>query len=243
MDIFKNETLEDLQLKNLKLIQKKDSFRFGLDAVLLSDFSKDIPSRKTLDLCTGSGIIPILMSAKTKTAEIHGIEIQKDIYDTACRSVALNNLTDRIYLKCADLKNCAEIYPPHSFDLITCNPPYMPAGSAVKNETDTKIIARHEVMCTLEDVISVSAHLLRFRGFLAMVHKPSRLADILCLMRKYGIEPKKIRFIHKSPESEPSLILVCGSYKGGRELRVMPPLFLHNPDGSETEELKRIYGR
>lgn len=243
MDILENETLEDLQISGLKLIQKKDSFRFGLDAVLLSDFAKDINSSKTLDLCTGSGIIPLLLSAKSKTHEIYGIEIQEEIYNTACRCVQLNKLEDRIFLKHGDLKNSSDFFTKHSFDLVTCNPPYMPLGNAVKNMSDSKIIARHEVLCTLEDVIAAAAQMMRCRGQLALVHKPTRLADIICLMRKYSIEPKRIRFIHKSPESEPSLVLVCGSYQGGREMRIMPPLFLYQADGSETDELKRIYGR
>lgn len=243
MNILENETLEDLQLGGLKLIQKKDSFRFGSDAVLLADFAKDIKSSKTLDLCTGSGIIPLLLSAKSNANEIYGIEIQEEIYDAACRCVKLNKLSDKIFLKHGDLKQSTDFFPGHSFDLVTCNPPYMPSGSAVKNETDSKIIARHEILCTLEDVISAAADMLKCRGQLALVHKPSRLADIIYLMRKYSVEPKRMRFIHKSPDSEPSLILVSGSYQGGREMRIMPPLFLYNPDGSETDELKRIYGR
>lgn len=237
------ETLEDLQIGGLKLIQKKDSFRFGSDAVLLSDFAKDIPSARTLDLCTGSGIIPLLLSAKTKAKEIYALELQREIYDAACRSVKLNNLENRVFPICGDLKNSSEIFEKHSFGLVTCNPPYMPAGSAVKNESECKRIARHEIACNLEDVISAASSMLCFHGYLALVHKPSRLADIICLMRKYGIEPKKIRFVHKNPQSEPSLVLVSGSYKGGCNMRIMPPLFLYNSDGSETDELKGIYGR
>lgn len=237
------ETLDDLQLGGLKLIQKKDSFRFGSDAVLLSDFAKDIPSKKTLDLCTGSGIIPLLLSAKTTAKEIHALEIQPEIFDAACRSVKLNHLDERVFPKCGDLKKSVQIYEKHSFGLVTCNPPYMPAGSAVKNESECKMIARHEIACNLEDVISAASSMLCFHGSLALVHKPSRLADIICYMRKYDIEPKKIRFVHKNPESKPSLVLASGSYKGGCDMRILPPLFLYNSDGSETDELKRIYGK
>lgn len=244
MEMLKeSETLEDLQAGGLKLIQKKDGFRFGADAVLLADFAKDIRAAEALDMCTGSGIIPILLSHKTGIERIFGIEIQAEIFETACRSVKLNSLEDRIFLACGDLKNAAELYGKRRFGLITCNPPYMPAGSGVQNELDTKIIARHEVMCTLEDVIASASQLLKQQGRLAMVHKPSRLVDIMCLMRKYGIEPKRIRFIHKKSGSEPSLVLADGAYKGGKELRVLPPLYLYNGDGSETEELRRIYGR
>lgn len=243
-DLVKDdETLEDLQLAGLSIIQKKDGFRFGIDAVLLSDFAKDIRAEKMLDMCTGSGIIPVLMSAKTNIPKIFGIEIQEEVFDTAKRTLELNGLSDRVQLELGDIKNGVEIYGKRQFDLITCNPPYMPAGTAVQNRLDTKIIARHEVMCTLEDVISCGAKLVKQQGHLVLVHKPTRLADILCLMRENKIEPKRIRFIHKQVGSEPSLVLVDGTFMGGRELRILPPLYLFSENGEETLELKRIYGR
>lgn len=244
MDILKtNETLEDLQAGSLLLIQKKDGFRFGIDAVLLADFAKDTPAKEALDMCTGSGIIPILLSHKTKIPKLFGLEIQDEVFEMANRSVSLNKLSERLHLDLGDVKTASEIYGKRRFDLITCNPPYMPAGCGVKNELDTKIIARHEVLCTLEDVIQSASLLLTQTGHLMLVHKPARLADILCLMRKYDIEPKRIRFIHKKTDSEPSLILVDGAYKGGRELRILPPLYLYDESGEETTELKRIYER
>ncbi len=243
-DLVKDdETLEDLQLAGLQIIQKKDGFRFGIDAVLLSDFAKDIRAEKMLDMCTGSGIVPVLMSGKTKIPKIFGIEIQEEIFDTAKRTLELNGLWERVHFDCGDIKNGVEIYGKRQFDLITCNPPYMPAGTAVQNELTSKVIARHEVMCTLEDVISVGAMLVKQHGHLVLVHKPSRLADILCLMRENKIEPKRIRFIHKQVGTESSLVLVDGAYLGGRELRIMPPLYLFDEKGEETSELKRIYGR
>ncbi len=245
MNIFlkDDETLEDLQTGGLRLIQKKNGFRFGIDAVLLADFAKDIRAYEALDLCCGSAIVPILLSHKASIGRIFGIEIQESVYETALRSVELNDLADRISLECGDLKNAVSIYGKKRFDLITCNPPYMPSGSGIKNELDTKIIARHEVMCTLEDVISQASQLLRYQGRLVMVHKPSRLVDIMCLMREYNIEPKRIRFVHKKAGTEPSLLLADGAYGGGKELKVLPPLYLYNEDGSETEEVRRIYGR
>lgn len=243
MELLENETIEDLQVGGLRLIQKADGFRFGIDAVLLADFAKSAPSAKTLDLCCGSGIIPILLSHKTKTPEICGIEIQPEIYAAAKRSVELNGLDDRLKLTLGDLKNAVNVYGKRQFDVITCNPPYTPAGSGIVNMSDTKLIARHEIMCTLEDVIAASSLLLKQKGRLMLVHKPGRLADIICLMRENDIEPKRIRFVHKNPSSEPSLVLVDGAYKGGRELRIAPPLYLYNENGTETEELKRIYER
>lgn len=243
-DLVKSdETLEDLQLFGLHIIQKKEGFRFGIDAVLLSCFAKDIKAEKMLDMCTGSGIVPVLMSAKTNIPKIFGIEIQEEVFNMANRTLELNGLLDRVHFQCGDIKNSVEIYGKRQFDLITCNPPYMPAGRAVMSELDTKIIARHEVMCTLEDVIQNGAMLLKQQGHLVLVHKPTRLADIICLMRDNDIEPKRIQFIHKQAGYEPSLVLVDGTFKGGRELRIMPPLYLFDEKGEETLELKRIYGR
>lgn len=239
----KDETLEDLQLGGLRLIQKKDGFRFGQDAVLLADFAKDIVAKEALDLCTGSGIVPVILSKKTKIPHLFGLEIQESIAEAAMRTVELNKLFDRLTITCGDLKCAPRLYGKRRFGLITCNPPYMPAGCGVQNETDTKIIARHEVLCTLEDVISASADMLLQKGHLVLVHKPSRLADIICLMRKYDIEPKRIRCIHKKIGAEPCLVLADGAYKGGRELRILPPLYLYDENGNETEELKRIYGK
>ena len=238
-----DETLEDLQTGGLVLLQKKDGFRFGIDAVLLADFAKNIKSADILDLCTGNGIIPVLLSHKSSAEKLFGIEIQPEVSEMAVRSVKLNRLEDKVFLTCGDLKNAVDIYGKRRFGLITCNPPYMPAGSAVKNELSSKTIARHEILCTLDDIITVSSLLLKHQGHLIIVHKPGRLADIICLMRQRDIEPKRIRFIHKLPDSEPNLVLVDGAYKGGPELRIMPPLYLYNSDGSETEELKRIYER
>jgi len=243
MDIFADETLEDLQCANLKLIQKKHGFRFGVDAVLLADFAKSVTSNKTLDLCTGSGIVPILLTAKTNTKEFFGLEIQEEVFAMANRSIMINGLEDKIKLTLGDVKNSVAIYGKRQFDLITCNPPYMPVGCGIKNPTDTKIIARHEVLCTLNDVILSASDMLKVGGHLTMVHKPSRLADILCAMRNAKIEPKRIRFVHKTIGSEPSLVLVDGSFNGGKELRIMPPLFLYNDDGNETKELQEVYNR
>ena len=241
--IKEDETLEDLQLAGLGVIQKRDGFRFGIDAVLLSDFAKEIRAEEMLDMCSGSGVIPVLLSAKTKIPKIFGLEIQEEVFEMANRTVRLNNLSDRVFIDKGDVKEGYKIYGKRRFDLITCNPPYMPKGTAVTNETDTKVIARHEVLCTLDDVIKSASELLKQHGHFLMVHKPTRLADILCLMREYGIEPKRIRLVHKKAGAEPSLVLVDGAYKGGRELRIMSPLYIYNENGEETEELKRIYGK
>lgn len=237
------EIIDDLQLKGLKIIQKKDGFKFGTDAVLLSDFAKLIKAENILDLCTGSGIVPLLLSAKTNAKNIVGLEIQKDYAQMAQRSVKMNELSERVKIINGDLKNSLDFFKKRSFDLITCNPPYMRTNSAVLNELDEKIIARHEVKCTLEDIISVSSSLISLTGHLVMVHRPSRLCDIIYLMRKYDIEPKRIRFVHNTACDAPVLVLVDGLYKGKSDVKILPPLVMYNTDGSETEEFKKIYGK
>lgn len=240
--IRNDECLDDLQ-NGLFIIQKQNGFKFGIDAVLLSDFAKDARSKNTLDLCTGTGIVPLLLSAKTNTKNICGIEIQEDIAGMAQRSVAYNHLEERVHIIQGDLKNAADIYGRACFDKITCNPPYMKCGSGIQNDIDTKSVSRHEILCSLDDVLQVSARLLESKGRFFMIHRPSRLADILCGMRKYRIEPKRLRFVHSSYDKAPNLLLVEGMKDGGEELKLMPPLYVYKTDGTYSEEIDKIYGR
>lgn len=242
-DILPDETVEDLQLGGLRIIQKKSGFRFGVDAVLLSDFAARAKSKKILDLCTGNGIVPILLSARTNAEKICGLEIQPHICDTARRSAELNGLYPRVEITLGDLKDAAEIYGKNAFDTITCNPPYIKSGAGLTNPADEKAVARHEISCTLDDVIRVSARLLTPAGRLFMVHRPSRLADIICAMRGYKIEPKELRPVSPTAGAPPNLILVSGIKSGGAELKLLPELVLFDADGNETEELKKIYNR
>ncbi len=241
--IREDETLEELGVGNLVLIQKKKGFRFGTDAVLLAHFAKDIVSDRTLDLCTGSGIVPILLSHKSKAKEICGVEIQQEVFDAAKRSVEANGLSGKVSLYLEDLKNCTDIFPKRSFSLVTCNPPYIAGGSGIKCPDNSKFIARHEVMCTLDDVVRAAETMLKDGGHFCMVHRPSRLADVIEAMRKYHIEPKRLRFVHPHINDEPALFLIDGLRRGGNELRVLPPLILYDKDMNETEELRTIYER
>jgi len=237
------ESLEDLMIGDLKLIQKKSGFRFGTDAVLLSDFAKDIASNMTLDLCTGSGIVPILLSHKSNAKKIFGLEIQEDIHEMSKRSVKINILQGKVELKKGDLKEITKHFPKRTFSLVTANPPYMKSGSGISSADYGKYISRHEALCTLEDVISAAESMLSVGGHFVMVHRPSRLTDILSLMRKYKIEPKRLRFVLPKINEEPSLILIDGLLRGGEELKILPPLVLYDENGIETDELKRIYER
>jgi len=160
----------------------------------------------------------------------------------AQRSVEHNKLEDRISIECGDLKTAVSIYGRDSFDKITCNPPYMKCGSGNQNDIDTKSISRHEVMCTVDDVINVSAKLLIPKGRFFMIHRPNRLVDIMCAMRKYKIEPKRMRFVHPSYDKVPNMVLIEGMRDGGEELKLLPPLYVYNQDGTYSDEIHKIYG-
>ena len=237
-----DECLDDLQ-NGLFIIQKKNGFKFGIDAVLLSDFAKETRSKKTLDLCTGTGIVPLLLSAKTNTPKIFGLEIQEEIAQMAQRSVEHNKLEDRISIECGDLKTAVSIYGRDSFDKITCNPPYMKCGSGNQNDIDTKSISRHEVMCTVDDVINVSAKLLIPKGRFFMIHRPNRLVDIMCAMRKYKIEPKRMRFVSKNSDSAPWLVLLEGRKGGSPFLQTEKNFYTQTADGGISPELAAVYGQ
>ncbi len=220
MHLKENETLEDLQINGLKIIQSTDCFRFGTDAVLLSHFANPKKGERIVDLGTGTGIIPILMSAMANSKEIIGIELLSQSAQMATRSVALNNLEDKIKIINADLRNLDGILPKGEFDLVTCNPPYKAEGSGIINEKESIISARHETTCTLEDVIKTSSTLLRFGGRLCMVHKPERLSDIIVLMRKYKLEAKRLHFVLPNINKEPSLILIEGKRGAKSGIRI-----------------------
>ena len=241
--INQNETIEDLQCGGLRLIQIKNGFRFGTDAVLLADFAKDSPAQTALDLCCGNGIVPILLSAKTKIKRLCGLEIQNEATELAKRSVQLNGLQDRIEICEGDLKDFGQFYAKRSFDLITCNPPYMKTGAAITNENDAKTIARHEVRCTLDDIFKSASQLLALNGRISMVHRPARLAEVIYAMKEHRIEPKRLRMVLPDPKSEPVLFLIEGLLFGGEGIRIMPPLIMKDEKGGESQELKEIYNR
>lgn len=236
------ETVDDLQ-NGLYIIQKNDGFKFGMDAVLLADFAKDMRAKRCADLCTGSGIVPLLLSVKTKTGRIDAVEIQAEVADMARRSIEYNGLSERVFIENTDLKTAPALYGKRTFDAVTCNPPYMKCGTAVVNECDNKIISRHEVMCTLDDVLSAAADILKVGGRFYMVHRSARLTDIICGMREHKIEPKRLRMVCPSEGKPPKLVLVEGIFLGGAELRVEAPLFVYNADGQYTDELDEIYNR
>ena len=244
MDLVReDETLDDLQLNGINIIQKKKAFRFGIDAVLLANYANVKNNHTVIDLCTGTGIVPFIIAGKTKAKKVLGIEIQDEFVEMAHRSVEINNLQDRVDFMCADLKDTAVLKKLERADVVTVNPPYKLMNAGIKNATDTLTIARHEVLCNLEDVIAASRILLKDNGRLYMVHRPERLADIFCLMRKYKIEPKRVQFVHPSAKKAPNIVLVEGQRDGGSFLKFEEPLYVYDDKGCYTKEIDEIYGR
>ena len=239
-----NERIDDLQLNNLKIIQNKDGFCFGIDAVLLSDFAKDIRNNSiVLDLGTGTGIIGILLCAKTKLSKIYGIDIQKDVCDMASRSIKLNNLEDKFEIINTNIKELTNTFEEASFDAIVSNPPYKKDNSGLKNESETKLISRHEITASLEDFISVSSKLLKSNGSIYMVHRPERLSDLFYLLKKSNLEPKKLRIVQSYQDSKPKLVLVKATKNAKSFLNIEEPLIIYNKDGSYTDEIFKIYNK
>jgi len=220
-----NERIDDLG-NGYSIIQNPQAFCFGVDAVCLSDFAKVKKGERILDLCTGTGIIPILLCKKTEGEHFTGLEIQEDSVDMARRSVDMNKLSHKISIDCGDIKKGTEIYPPNCFDVITVNPPYIQPTGGLHNAADAKTIARHEVLCTLSDIVVLSARLLKTGGRLYMVHRPQRLAEIFCTLRRSSLEPKTMQLVQSSMGHEPSLVLIEAIDHGKPMLKVLPTLFL-----------------
>lgn len=245
MDININvdESVDDLQLNGLKLIQKQQGFRFGVDAVLLSHFANIKNKHRVIDLCTGTGIVPFLAYGKYRPKEVIGVEIQEDMVEMANRSSSLNDTTDIVKFVHGDLKDKGLLDSLGKFDVLTVNPPYKLNNAGIINPNDKLAIARHEVMCTLEDVIIAARRLLKDNGRMFIVHRPERLADIFGLMRKYKIEPKRVRMVQPNTKKAPNIVLVEGQRDGGAFLKWEETLYVYDDNGSYSEEIDRIYGR
>ncbi|MDR2168313.1 MAG: tRNA1(Val) (adenine(37)-N6)-methyltransferase [Clostridiales bacterium] len=231
------ERLDDLHRDGLKIIQNPKFFCFGMDAVLLSDFAKVHRGQRHLDLCTGNGIIPILLSAKSKGASFAGIEIQEELADMANRSLVLNGIEDRVKIIRADIKT----FGSETFDIVTANPPYMPVGHGAQSPTDALAIARHEIACTLDDVVAAAARLLVSKGRFYMVHRPARLAEIFATLATHGFAAKVLRFVQPNISRPPNLLLISSIKEGGANLVIQAPLVIYDEDGNYTKELRGIY--
>lgn len=235
------ERVDDLHRNGYVIIQDPKRFCFGIDAVILSGFAEVKKGEKVMDLCTGTGIIPILLEAKTEGSHFTGLEIQEESVEMARRSVRLNGLEDKVTIDFGDVKNTEALYRASSFDVVTVNPPYMNEGGGLKNGYSPKTIARHEVLCSLEDVVDAAARLLVPQGRLYMVHRPHRLTDIMVTLRNHRLEPKRLRFVHSYADREPVMVLVEAVSNGKPMVKVMPPLVIYKDDGSYTGEIMKIY--
>lgn len=218
---------DDLGIEGLKLIQDSELFCFGTDSVLLTDFVRASKGTTLVDLCSGNGIIPVLLSAKTRADRIVGVELLKESFDLATENAKINNLTDRVSFINDDLKNWKEHFSAGEVDVVTCNPPYMKVGAGFQNPHDRLAVARHEIFATLDDVTKTAAGLLKFGGYFYIVHRADRLCDVLCSMRASNIEPKRLKFVHPDPERAATLILVEGILGGRPSLKLEAPVYVN----------------
>ena len=236
------ERLDDLQCRGYHIIQDPARFCFGMDAVLLSGFAKAKKGETVLDLGTGTGIIPILMAAKTESERFTALEIQEESADMARRSIILNQLEEKVQVVTGDIKDASKIFGASSFHVITTNPPYMIGTHGENSPMEAKAIARHEVLCTLDDILRESARLLMPKGRFYMVHRPFRLAEILSKMVEYRIEPKRLRLVYPYIDKEPNMILIEGLRGGKSRMTVEPPLIVYKEPGIYTDEIYKLYG-
>ena len=242
IELKENERLDDLQRNGLQIIQKTDGFCFGMDAVLLSGFATVKPGERVLDLGTGTGIIPLLLSAKTEGEHFSALEIQDEIARMAERSVKLNHLEEKIEIVHGDIKEASRLFGAASFDVVTSNPPYMNDAHGLKNPDLPKAIARHEVLCTLDDVAREAAKLLRPGGRFYMVHRPHRLIEIITALTKYKLEPKRMKMVHPFVDKEANMVLIEAVRGGKSMIKVEAPIVVYREPGVYTQEIYDIYG-
>lgn len=242
IDLKDNERLDDLQRNGYQIIQNKDKFCFGMDAVLLAGFSHVKEGEVVLDLGTGTGIIPILLEARTEGKHFTGLEIQPEMAEMAGRSVAYNHLEEKISIVTGDIREASQLFGAASFDVVTSNPPYMNDAHGLKNPDLPKAIARHEVLCTLDDVVREAARLLRPGGRFYMVHRPHRLIEIVTALTSYKLEPKRMKLVHPYVEKEANMVLIEAVRGGKSMIKVEAPIIVYKEPGVYTDEIYEIYG-
>lgn len=244
IELKENERIDDLECKGLKIIQNKEGFCFGIDSILLSDFAKQIKKgAKVLDLGTGTGIIATLLCGKTQLSEITGVEVQEEVCEMANRSIQLNHLENRFKIIHDNIINMNNYFKKNTFDVIVTNPPYKKEATGVQNEDTRKLISRHEVEANLEDFVKISKDMLKDKGEFYIVYRPERLVDLLCTMRKYKIEPKKIKFVYSNIQAVSKLVLVQGIKNARPFLKLEKNLYIYNKNGEYTDEILKIYNK
>lgn len=237
-----DERIDDLERNGYHIIQNRKRFCFGMDAVLLSGFAKVKAGERMIDLGTGTGIIPILLEAKTEGEHFTGLEIQEEVADMAGRSVRLNHLEEKVEIVVGDIKEASRRFGKASFEVVTSNPPYMIGGHGLQNPDQSKAISRHEILCNLEDVIREASLLLKPGGRLYMVHRPFRLTDLMELMRAYKLEPKRIKMVHPTVTEEANMVLIEAIKGSKARVTVEAPIIVFNEDRTYTSEITEIYG-
>lgn len=242
VDIKETEQLVDLENNGLVLLQDKARFCFGMDAVLLSGFAQAKRGDRVLDMGTGTGILPILMSAKTEASELVGLELQPESADMAERSVRLNHLEDRVSIVTGDLCRASELFGKSTFDVVVSNPPYMNEGHGIVNPSEAKMIARHELFCTFSDVAREAAAVLKPGGHFYLVHRPFRLSELMVTLTEYRLEPKRMRLVYPFVDREPNMVLLECVRGGKPSLTVEKPLIIWEKPGIYTEEVRERYG-
>ncbi|MGO5161095.1 MULTISPECIES: tRNA1(Val) (adenine(37)-N6)-methyltransferase [unclassified Bilifractor] len=240
-ELKQGEHLDDLQ-NGFFIIQGQKSFRYGIDAVLLSGYAKVKPGERVLDLGTGTGILPILLAAKTPGRSFTGLEIQKESADMAGRSVALNHLNDRISIVQGDIREAVSIFGAASFDVVVSNPPYMIGRHGLTNPDPAVAIARHEILCSFRDIAEQTSRVLTDRGRFYLIHRPFRLAEIMCTLKEYRLEPKRMRLVYPFADKEPNMVLLEACKNGNPRIRVEKPLIVYERPGVYTREIREIYG-
>ena len=235
------ERVDDLQRNGLRIIQNPRAFRFGMDAVLLADFTRLRPRERVADMGTGTGILPLLLSQKDESCTFEAFEWQTDMADMAQRSVKLNGLEDRIRIHASDMRKAYEILGRETMNAVVCNPPYGKRGGALTSETSSVLLARHETDCTIEDVAAACAAVLKNLGRLHIVFPAQRMLELCDALRKSRLEPKRIRMVCAHVDKPPYLVMIEAMKNAKPQLLWMPPLVVYHADGTETDEIKRIY--
>ncbi|MDA8235722.1 MAG: tRNA1(Val) (adenine(37)-N6)-methyltransferase [Clostridia bacterium] len=241
IELRAGERIDDLIRDNLKIIQNPEYFCFSIDAVLLAHFATLAEGQRIMDLGTGTGVIPLLMTTRALGLQVRGLEIQPAVADMASRSVALNGLGEQVVIEVGDLRQVEGLFAPGGYDLVTANPPYQPVGRGRVNPNESKALARHELACNLADVVKAGAFLLKQGGRLAMVHRPERLPELLALLGAKGINPGRLRLVYTKKGQKACLILLEGVLAGKGELEILPPLIIYQDSGEYTEEIMDIY--
>lgn len=242
IELQEDERIDDLMRNGYQIIQNKKKFCFGMDAVLLSGFAKVKPKERVLDIGTGTGIIPLLLCGKTKGEHFTGLEIQQESANMARRSVSLNGLTEKIDIVNGDVKEIESLFAPASFEVVTSNPPYMIDTHGLKSEEEQMAIARHEIKCTLEDVVKGASLMLKSKGRFYMVHRPFRLVEIFQVMAKYRLEPKRMQLVYPYADKEPNMVLIEALKDGKSRITVEKPLIVYESQGNYTKDILTIYG-